>query len=259
MRRWLLGITLIGLLASGLAAQQQRSDTDETELSPAQGHATGGAEPAEAAIRTVTLTEGTKIPLVLRQAISTKSAKVGDAVYAQTNFPVTINDHMAVPSGTYVQGVISSIKRPGRVKGRAEILFHFTTMIFPSGYTVTLPGAVENVPGSEKARVKDKEGTIEQQGEKGKDVGQIATKAGAGAAIGGLASDSVKGAGIGAGVGGATGLAIAMLTRGSDIKLGMGTPVEMVLERELTLNLDKVGPGRVQPMGFSRPRRYPEN
>ena len=46
-------------------------------------------------------------------------------------------------------------------KRRAEILIHFTSMIYPSGYTVMLPGSVENTPGADDKGVKDKEGTIQ--------------------------------------------------------------------------------------------------
>src|SRR5258706_4032198 len=35
---------------------------------------------------------GTKVPLVLKQGISTKNARVGDPVFAVTSFPVAIND-----------------------------------------------------------------------------------------------------------------------------------------------------------------------
>jgi type IV secretion system protein VirB10 len=154
---------------------------------------------------------------------------------------------MAIPAGTFVQGVISHIKRSGRMSGRAELQFYFTTMIFPSGYTVSLPGSVENLPGSEKANVTDKEGTIQRQGDTGKEAGQVAGTAATGAAIGGMATQSIKGAGIGAGIGGATGLAIAMLGHSSDVRLENGTPVEMALDRPLTLNLDKVHPGGAPP------------
>ena len=94
----------------------------------------------------LTIPSGTKVPLALKQAISTKNAREGDAVYAVTTFPVVINDRILIPAGTYVQGRISSVKRGGRVKCRAEVLMHFSTLIYPSGYTVILPGAVENVP-----------------------------------------------------------------------------------------------------------------
>jgi hypothetical protein len=181
---------------------------------------------------------GTKVPVRLQTAISTKTARPGDPVYAMTVFPVAIDDKMMIPSGTYVQGTIANVKRAGRVKGRAEILFHFTTLVFPSGYTVTLPGSVDNVD-SDVERPKDKEGTIEHSGEKGKDVGTIASTGATGAIIGAAARGG-KGAAVGAGMGGAVGLAIAMLSRGSDIQLPSGTHVEMVLNREVKLDPAKI-------------------
>ena len=149
----------------------------------------------------VTVPAGTRIPLVLKHAISTKSVRPGDPVYLQTNFPVAQDNRILIPSGTYVQGVVDSIKRPGRVSGRAELLMHFTTLIFPNGYTVTMPGAVEGVPGADNSKVKDKEGTIEANSQKGKDATTVAQTTGAGAAVGALAAGG-KGAGIGAGAGG---------------------------------------------------------
>lgn len=188
----------------------------------------------------ITVPSGTQIPLVLKQAISTKSAKVGDAVYAETSFPITMNDHVVIPAGTYVQGRITDVKRPGRVKGRAELLMHFTTLVYPSGYTALLPGAVENMPGSERQTVKDEEGTIRQEGDKMKDVGTIAKTGATGAGLGGIASQSGKGAAIGGLAGAAAGLGYALLTRGSEVTLPVGTSVQMVLQRPLVLDEAKV-------------------
>ena len=67
---------------------------------------------------------------------------------------------------------------------------HFTTLVYPTGYTALLPGAVENMPGSEKQSVNGEEGTIKQDGDKLKDLGTIAKTAGVGAGLGGLASES---------------------------------------------------------------------
>ncbi len=230
----LLAIVLLAGLAVMAAAQQQPESPEE----PRTREYTARKEPVPVtnAPGSVTLPAGTKVPLALKQAISTKNARPGDPVYAETTFPVTQEDRMVIPAGTYVQGVISSIKRPGRVKGRAELLFHFTTLIFPNGYTIALPGSVDSLPGADKADVKDEEGTIKQQGEKGKDAATVASTAATGAAIGAMAGQSAKGAGMGAGMGGAAGLAIALLTRGSDVRLESGTGVEMVLQRPLTVN-----------------------
>jgi len=177
---------------------------------------------------------GTKIPLTLMQGITSKTAKQGDPVYAQTSFPFTQNNRIVIPAGTYVQGVVQRVVRPGRVKGRAELQMSFTSMIFPNGYTVLLPGAVEGVPGSQTMNTKGSEGTIQGDSSKGKDAATIAKTTAAGAGIGAIAG-SGKGAGIGAASGGALGLATVLLTRGPEIQLDPGASVEMVLERELNL------------------------
>jgi outer membrane lipoprotein SlyB len=182
---------------------------------------------------------GTKVPIALKHAISTKSSREGESVYAETTFPVVLNSRVLIPAGTYVQGKISHVQRAGHVKGRAEVLMHFTTLIYPSGYTVVLPGSVENVPGADKTSMKDDERTIRQDSQTGEKVGTVATAAGTGAVIGGL-SHGAKGGLIGAGVGGAVGSAIAMLSRGNDVKLDAGTTLEMVIQREVPLDAGRI-------------------
>ncbi len=161
-------------------------------------------------------------------------------MYAQTSFPITLNDHIAIPPGTFVQGEIRRVQRPGKVKGRAELQMNFTSMIFPNGYTLMLPGAVQGTPGDPgTAGVKDKEGTIQGDSSKGKDVGTIVGAAIPGAGIGAIAGEG-KGAAIGAASGGILGLATVLLTRGPEIQLGVGDSIEMVLERSLTIEQTKV-------------------
>ena len=205
------------------------------------------AKPAEsskpavpaAAPSAVTIPAGTKVPVALKHAISTKSAREGDAVYAETTFPVVDNGRILIPAGTYVQGKISEVKRAGRIKGRAEVLMHFTTLIYPSGYTVVLPGSVENVPGAEKTSMTGNEGTIRADSQKGEKIGTVASTAATGAVVGGL-SRGGKGALIGAGVGGGVGSVIAMLTRNNEVKLDAGTTLEMVIQREVPLELNRI-------------------
>ena len=192
----------------------------------------------------VSIPAGTKIPLTLKQGISTKAVREGDAVYAETAFPFALDGRMLVPAGTYVQGRIVHVQRGGHIKGRAEVLMHFTTLIYPSGYTVILPGAVDNIPGADKTTMKDSEGTVRQDSQTGEKIGTVATAAGTGAVIGGL-SRGVKGAGIGAGVGGAVGTAIALLSRGNDVRLDSGSSVEMVIQREVPLDPTRM-PGLVK-------------
>jgi type IV secretion system protein VirB10 len=189
----------------------------------------------EEAKNMITIPAGTRVPLVLKHAISSKSARVGQKIYCETTFPVAAENRLLIPAGTYVQGEVTGVKRSGRVKGRAEIQLHFTTLIFPNGYTVMLPGSLESVPGSDTTRMKDEEGTVEAESTKGRDVGTVASTAGTGAVIGAVASRGVKGAAVGGLAGAAVGSAIGLFTRGDEVRLEAGSAVEMEFQRPVVL------------------------
>jgi hypothetical protein len=220
-------ITIVLLLSSLVLAQ----------ASPAARPAS--ATTSSSVTNELTIPAGTKVPLALKHAVSSKSAREGDAVYAETTFPVVLDNRVVIPAGTYVQGRITHVQRAGRIKGRAEVSMHFTTLIYPSGYTVLLPGAVENVPGAEKTSMKGDEGTIRQDSQKAEKIGTVASTAGTGAVVGGL-SGGGKGAAIGAAAGGVVGTAIALLSRGNDVKLDAGSTVEMVFQRAVPLDPDRI-------------------
>ena len=222
-------VTMLVILLSVVAAAQSGSATKPDATASAS--ADKGNE--------LTIPAGTKVPVALKHAVSSKGTREGDGVYAETTFPVVDNGRVLIPAGTYVQGRISHIQRGGRIKGRAEVLMHFTTLIYPSGYTVLLPGAVENAPGADKSSVKGEEGAIRADSQKGEKIGTVASSAGTGAVVGGL-SNGGKGALIGAGVGGAVGTAIALLTRGNDVRLDAGTTLEIVIQRDVPLDASRV-------------------
>jgi hypothetical protein len=206
--------------------------------SPAQTSATSPS-PATPA-KTVEVPAGTKVLLTLRSGVNTRTAQPGDGVYLSSTFPVVTGGHVVIPSGVYVQGVIDRVVRPGRVKGRAQVTMHFTTLIFPNGSVVSIPGAVDSLPGSNGPTVKkDGEGTIEQPGSKGKDVGTIATTAATGAGLGGIigaASDHPgAGVGYGAAAGAVGGILYTLFTRGNDVVLPEGDTIEMIFQRPLML------------------------
>jgi type IV secretion system protein VirB10 len=179
----------------------------------------------------------------LAQAISTKNAREGDPVYAQTTFPFVVNDRILVPAGTYIQGKISRVQHAGRSKTRAELLLHFTSMIYPSGYTVMLPASVENTPGADDNTVKDKEGTIQADKDTGKRVEDAAKGAAVGGtvgSIGGLAAGGYNGARYGGLAGIAGGVAWALLKHGPDVKLPVGTSIEMEIQRPIPVDASRI-------------------
>jgi type IV secretion system protein VirB10 len=222
------------LLCAGAVWAQANPEAAKADATSASTNAS--QQPA----KTLMVPAGTKIPLSLKQAISTKNARQGDPVYAETAFPVAIGGRLVIPAGTYVQGVIDRVHRPGRVKGKAEILMHFTSLVFPNGYTVVMPAGLENVPGAEHEKVKGQEGTIQGEGNKGEKVKTAAGTAATGAVIGAATTGSGKAAAIGGGLGGAAGLAIAMLSRGPDVRLLPGTSLEMVIQRPLSIDAARV-------------------
>lgn len=209
------------------------------QVAPATPSKPPDTSSSPAAADGLTIPAGTKVPIALKHAISTKGSRDGDAVYAETTFPVVLNDRVLIPAGTYVQGRISHIQQAGRIKGRAEVLMHFTTLIYPSGYTVLLPGSIENAPGVDKTKIKDQEGTLTADSRTAEKIGTVASTTASGTVIG-AATGGGKGALIGAGIGGAVGSAIALLTRGNDVKMDAGTTFEMIIQRDVPLDAGRV-------------------
>jgi type IV secretion system protein VirB10 len=172
--------------------------------------------------------------VILENGISTRSARAGDSLYFRTSFPITQNNRVVIPVGSYMRGSLIESKRPGRIKGRGEFRMRLETLIFPNGYTVDLL-AVPRSADSGGNETTDPEGKVTGPGGKGKDVGTAATTTVTGAGIGAIAGGA-KGAGIGAGVGGLIGLGAILLTRGPEAQLPRGSTLDLVLEKDLTLD-----------------------
>ncbi len=79
-----------------------------------------------------------------------------------------------IPAGVFVQGVVDRVVRAGHVKGKAQLDMHFTSMIFPNGSVVEIPGVVSGLPGASKQEVKNGEGTIEQDKDKTRNAAKTA-------------------------------------------------------------------------------------
>jgi hypothetical protein len=186
----------------------------------------------------VRIPSGTVLPLVLHNGISTRSAKIGDPVYFETLFPVMIDGRVAIPAGSYVSGEVSDSKRPGRVKGRGELMIKLNTLILPNAYMVNLNAVPSDASTGGNESV-DPEGKVTGDSDKTSDVGTIAKTTAAGAGIGGLATQNAKGVGIGAAAGAAVGLMTVLLTRGPEAEMPRGTTVNVTLNRPLFLDADK--------------------
>jgi hypothetical protein len=127
-------LALVGILAASTGWAQEPASNPPQPPSQVQAQA-----PAASQKQTITIPVGTRIPLALASPITTKSARPGNAVRAVTGFPVTVGTHLAIPVGTYVEGVIDKVTKGGR--SGPSLQMHFTRMLYANGYTVTIDGA----------------------------------------------------------------------------------------------------------------------
>jgi type IV secretion system protein VirB10 len=209
------------------------------------------------------LPAGTQLPLVLHNSLSTRSAKAGDPVYLETLFPITQDSKIIIPAGSYVHGQVVEAKRPGKVKGRGEILIRLDTLILPNGYTVPF-NAIPSGAGTGGNETVEGEGKVKGDTDRMNDIGTVVRTTSVGSGIGaaaGAASGNVgRGAGIGLGAGAAAGLLYMLMTRGPEVELPRGTTLDVLLDRPLYLDAERINftdPGRASTLA-GPPNRQPQ-
>jgi type IV secretion system protein VirB10 len=194
---------------------------------------------------------GTRLPLVLRNGINTRTAKPGDSVYFETAYPIAANNRIAIPMGTFMRGEILEAKRPGRIKGRGEIRMALRQMTFLNGYTIDLVALPSSVDPNSGAGV-DAEGKIKGPSSATRDTTAVLLTTAGGAYIGTIAGGIIngapgKGAFIGGGVGTLSALIAVLATRGPEAELPRGTLMDVVFDRPLILDATylpaNAGPG----------------
>jgi len=213
----------------------------------------------EASASKVVVPAETTIPVELRSPINSRTAHVGQAVYAETIFPITVGSRIVIPVGSSVKGSITQVVRPGRLKGRAQIGIRFETLILTNGTTRSLRGVLSGFSGTGEEGFKPKEGKIEGRSSKGEDAGKVAQTTMTGAEIGTITGavkgSPGKGLAMGSLVGAAGGLIWILASRGKDIVLPTGTSLELQLATPLTFERDEVDPPSRYSEGPALPRR----
>ena len=207
-----------------------------------------GQEPVATAVgpqpSQYTVEAGTRVALGLISSVSTKHSAVGDRIYLETVFPVVVRGRVVIPQGSSVSGSVTQLKRPGRVKGKAELYVRFDSLILPNGVTRDFRSRLGTIDARGNEHLDQKEGVVKGDSNKGGDAKVVAEGGMAGASIGAIAGSAAShagaGAGIGAAAGAAAGLATVLLTRGPDAVLAKGSTLEMVLDRQLVFEADEL-------------------
>jgi hypothetical protein len=236
--RWFLTLTfLISLVkAAQLSAQEPPVGPPPPAPSPASGTTNNPAPPSTQVI----VPTGTRLPLVLRNGINTRTAKPGDSVYFETAYPIAVANKMAIPMGSFVRGEILEAKRPGRIKGRGEFRIALEQITFPNGYTIELRATPSSLDRDGQEGV-DPEGKIKGPSSAGRDTAAVLVATGGGASIGTLVGAVLNGAPgrgalIGGGAAGLGALVAVLATRGPEAELPRGTTMDVVFDRSLILD-----------------------
>lgn len=170
---------------------------------------------------TVTIPTETELIVELIDDINTRQNRVGDKFTARIVSPAEVG-------GAIIEGRISKIQRPGRIKRRAEMLLSFDRIVlsntrwsnFNAIVTEVLP-----VKGDNVKRV-DTEGTVEGRRSYKEDSVKVGAATGTGLVVGAIAGGPV-GAAVGASVGAAFGVGAVVIDRGKDIRLNKNQQIRI--------------------------------
>ncbi|MGA3328327.1 MAG: hypothetical protein ABSF45_28080 [Terriglobia bacterium] len=243
----------------GPPAQPQPAAPVETPTPAASAPVAPADSPVAIANSKIVVAADTTIPMILMNTINTRSAFVGQSIYCESIFPITVGNHIIIPKGTSIRGTVTEVVRPGRVKGRAQIGLRFDELILPNGTTRHLRATLSGFGSAGDDKFKPKEGQIEGGGSKGKDAETVARTTIPGAEIGtivGAAKGSpLEGLGIGSAIGAAAGVAWILSTRGKDIVLPHGTSLELQLIQPVNFDREEVEPPSRYDAGPAIPRR----
>jgi hypothetical protein len=238
----MLRFQLLLLVTAFVLCQQTNSAAQSLTESPAVMTQTAqSAEDTKTPAPSVIIPAGTTVLMSLLSPVNTVSAQTGSGLYLETTADVMQQNRIVIPAKTLVQGIVARQVRPGRVKGRGQLQFHFTTLILPSNFTAPIAGSLQSLPGSTLYGNVKGEGAIQPVDQIDKDATVLLSSVIAGAAIGSVTHGEFR-AGRGALIGTGFGLGRVLFKRGDDTRLPAGTHVEMVLDRSLTLPIRELAP-----------------
>ncbi|MBA2502591.1 MAG: hypothetical protein H0V27_06900 [Pyrinomonadaceae bacterium] len=199
---------------SSIAANTNNNDASTNTASEATS-----ANPSSAALL---IPANAEMRVELLNNLGTNLNVRGDKFQARVLDPVDYKDAV-------IEGRVVNVKRPGRVRGTAELQLSFDEIRLTDNRTANLSAQVIEIletRGETGAAGTDTEGGVRG---KGSAVGD-AIKVGAGAAVGaviGAITGGGKGAGVGAAIGGAVGAGGVLTTRGKNISLPRGTQLRI--------------------------------
>jgi len=168
----------------------------------------------------IAIPRNTILALELLSPLSTEVSHRGDRFQARVVEP-------AQYAGYIVDGRIAEVKRPGKVKGVAQLQLAFDQIRSPDNQVATLRAELlEITPMGDDQPEVDSEGGVRGKDSSKDDAAKVGAASGIGAIIGTIAGGG-RGAAIGAIIGGGAGTAGVMTQRGKDIRLERGQQLKI--------------------------------
>ena len=166
----------------------------------------------------------------LLNSISTDASQKGDHFQARVIEPKEYD-------GATIDGQVTRVKRPGKVKGTAELQLSFDEIKLPDGRSSKMSAQViEVLPtgGSQGVGKVDTEGGVQGRSSTKGDVEKVGAATGIGAIIGAIAGGGT-GAAIGAAIGAGVGTAGVLTEKGKDIRLYQGQQLRIRTAGDATM------------------------
>ncbi len=202
----------------------RKSISEVTRVTPETRPATADREPAaprrssEAIVRNITIPDNTVLDVTLNTALASDTSRVEQTVNGTLDSDVEVDGNTVIPAGSALSGHVMSVDDSGKIKGRAQLAFRFTTL------TV----------GAKTYDIDTKPFTYVAEGTKKDDAVKIGVGAAAGSVIGAITGGK-KGAAIGAAVGAGAGTGVVLATDGKEIRLAEGRKLKVSLTNPLTV------------------------
>lgn len=178
------------------------------------------APDGDAAPLSRTLDVGTRVDATLSQAISSSSARAGDAFVAQVVRDVTNADGThVIPAGSTVHGSVTQVSPADNTRSTGTLTLALSSVRI-EGTTYELDASIDAL-----------ETVNEERGVEKADVARVAGGAAAGAILGRVIGGNTQGTIIGGAVGAVTGAAVSVAVKDMDIVLPAGALLTLTLRR----------------------------
>ena len=180
-------------------------------------------EPEKPKYEEVVVRADSVIGIRLDNAISSETARVEDRVSARVSRDVTVDDRLAIPAGSRLEGNVTLVERGGKFRERARLGIRFTSLVLADG-----------------TRIKLDTDTIYRDGDS--PTGEATSKIGASTAVGAIIGAVIggkKGAVIGSTTGAAGGTAAVMAGGRNAATIAAGTPLTVKLTSPVTVMVER--------------------